>query len=110
MFWKLTVVRRHGILITILSENNIQEGGYIEHKGGGFNSIGRIAELDHPQAAERLGVDYSYLFRVLNNEKKGGAKLFAGIYRLCKEENLSFDDYMEFETLEAFNQIKNSTR
>jgi len=63
-----------------------------------------------PKLAERLGVDYSYLFRVLNNEKKGGAKLFAGIYRLCKEENLSFDDYMEFETLEAFNQIKNSTR
>ncbi|RJQ25776.1 MAG: XRE family transcriptional regulator [Peptococcaceae bacterium] len=26
-----------------------------------------------PELAKRLGIDYSYLFRVINGEKKGGA-------------------------------------
>lgn len=47
-----------------------------------------------PELANRLNIDYSYLFRILRGEKGGGAKLFAGIYRLCKEEGLSIDDFI----------------
>lgn len=47
-----------------------------------------------PELARRLGIDYSYLFRVMRGEKNGGAKLWTGIYRLCKEEGLSVDDYI----------------
>jgi transcriptional regulator with XRE-family HTH domain len=43
-----------------------------------------------PELARRLGVDYSYLFRVIKGKKKGGSKLFAGLYRLCAEEGLDF--------------------
>ncbi len=50
-----------------------------------------------PSLAGRLGIDYSYLFRVLHNEKKGGVKLLEAIYRFCQEEGLSVDDYLEFE-------------
>jgi transcriptional regulator with XRE-family HTH domain len=49
-----------------------------------------------PELAKRLGIDYSYLFRVINGEKKGGGKLFAGLYRLCREENLDFNNYIFF--------------
>ncbi|MCL6634596.1 MAG: helix-turn-helix domain-containing protein [Peptococcaceae bacterium] len=43
-----------------------------------------------PDLARRLGVDYSYLYRVIKGEKKGGSKLFTGLYILCKEEGLDF--------------------
>jgi len=49
-----------------------------------------------PELAKRLGIDYSYLFRIINGEKKGGGKLFAGLYRLCREENLDFNNYIFF--------------
>jgi len=50
-----------------------------------------------PHLASRLGIDYSYLFRVLHNEKKGGVKLLEAIYKFCQEEGLPVDDYLEFE-------------
>jgi len=45
-----------------------------------------------PELARRLGVDYSYLSRIINGKKKGGSKLFAGIYKLCNEEGLDFEE------------------
>jgi transcriptional regulator with XRE-family HTH domain len=47
-----------------------------------------------PELASKIGVDYSYLFRVLKNEKNGGGKLFNGIYHLCKQKRLNVDDYI----------------
>lgn len=46
-----------------------------------------------PELAARLNVEYSYLHRVLKGEKKGGGKLFAGIYNLCVEEGLQAEHY-----------------
>ncbi|MFF2016267.1 hypothetical protein [Paenibacillus sp. NPDC058177] len=47
-----------------------------------------------PELANQLGVNYSYLFRVLKNEKNGGGKLFNGLYQLCKEKELNIEDYI----------------
>ncbi|KUO52309.1 MAG: hypothetical protein APF76_04555 [Desulfitibacter sp. BRH_c19] len=49
-----------------------------------------------PDLAGKLGVDYSYLFRVLNKEKIGGVKVFKGLYLLCKEEKLDLENYIFF--------------
>ncbi|MDD2373554.1 MAG: helix-turn-helix transcriptional regulator [Syntrophomonadaceae bacterium] len=46
-----------------------------------------------PELAKRLGVNYSYLYRIIRGEKQGGAKLWSGIYVLCKQEGLSIEDY-----------------
>ncbi|WP_127580962.1 hypothetical protein [Paenibacillus koleovorans] len=47
-----------------------------------------------PQLAVNLGVDYSYLHRVLKGKKNGGGKLFNGIYRLCKDKGLDVEGYI----------------
>ncbi|HBQ25496.1 MAG TPA: hypothetical protein DD791_03795 [Syntrophomonas sp.] len=50
-----------------------------------------------PELAKRLGVNYSYLYRIIQGEKQGGAKLWSGIYSLCKQEGLSIEDYIHME-------------
>lgn len=45
-----------------------------------------------PELSRRLDIDYSYLFRIIKGKKKGGSKLFAGLYKLCAEEGLNFDE------------------
>ncbi len=50
-----------------------------------------------PELANKLSVDYSYLYRVLNKEKNGGNKLFSGIYSLCKVEKLNIEEYIFFD-------------
>ncbi|MGE5398180.1 MAG: hypothetical protein ACM3MK_11695 [Chitinophagales bacterium] len=47
-----------------------------------------------PVLAKRLGIDYSYLYRVLKKEKGAGAKFITGLFQLCKEEGLVFDNYI----------------
>lgn len=47
-----------------------------------------------PELASKIGINYSYLFRILTGEKKGGAKFLGGIYHLCKNEKLNIDDYI----------------
>jgi len=50
-----------------------------------------------PELAVHLQINYSYLFRILKGQKQGGARLFAGIYRLCQQEGLSLENYISFE-------------
>lgn len=45
-----------------------------------------------PELARRLGVNYSYLFRIIKGKKKGGAKVLSGLYNLCAEEGLDFKE------------------
>lgn len=60
-----------------------------------------------PELANKLGVEYSYLFRVLKNEKNGGGKLFNGLYQLCKELKLNIEDYIFLQkTLSTNNEQK----
>lgn len=47
-----------------------------------------------PFLADELGIDYTYLFRILKGEKNGGSKVFSGLYQLCNKENLNIEDYI----------------
>ncbi|MCL6561212.1 MAG: helix-turn-helix transcriptional regulator [Firmicutes bacterium] len=47
-----------------------------------------------PELARRLNINYSYLFRILNGEKKGGFKLVTGLYKLCLNEGLNFNTFI----------------
>lgn len=65
-----------------------------------INALQILAEnrnWSHPYLAKRLGINYSYLFRIMRGEKSGGNKLFSGIYRLCQEEELAIDDYISWD-------------
>lgn len=62
-----------------------------------ITSLIKLAETEDwsiPELAAQLGVEYSYLYRVLKKEKNGGAKLFNGIYQLCKSKGLNIEDYI----------------
>ena len=47
-----------------------------------------------PKLAEKIGVDYSHLFRVLNKDKGVGIKLVSGVYKLCLEHGLDANKYI----------------
>lgn len=59
-----------------------------------LTDLARARDWSIPELAARLQLDYSYLFRILKGKKTGGAKLFAGIYRLCQQEGLKMEDYV----------------
>ena len=59
--------------------------------------LAKARNWNTPELARRLGIDYSYWFRIIRGEKKGGPKLWIGIYRLCKQEGLSVDEYIFME-------------
>lgn len=45
--------------------------------------------------AEEMGVDYSYLYRILNKKRKANSfKLCNGIIRYCKNNNLDYNKYI----------------
>ncbi|GMB01046.1 hypothetical protein [Pelosinus sp. IPA-1] len=47
-----------------------------------------------PVLADELNIDYSYLSRVINKEKPGGAKLILGVLNLCFKEGLDHKEYI----------------
>ncbi|MCK4257812.1 MAG: helix-turn-helix transcriptional regulator [Halanaerobiales bacterium] len=50
-----------------------------------------------PMLARALGVDYSYLYRLLRGERKGGGKVYIGILRICKHEGLDVFDFLNIK-------------
>ncbi|MEN6326228.1 MAG: helix-turn-helix transcriptional regulator [Syntrophomonas sp.] len=56
--------------------------------------LAKARNWTRPELARRLGIDYSYLYRIARGEKDGGAKLWTGIYNLCKEEGLPLEEYI----------------
>ncbi len=46
--------------------------------------------------AQKLGVHYSHLFRVLKHEKGAGPKFLAGLHRVCRDEGLNIERYIFF--------------
>ncbi len=92
----LTVACRHDKLKVALSSNNGTEGA-MKANISALMSLADTKNWSIPELADHLRINYSYLFRILKGEKDGGAKLFAGIYRLCKEEGLSIDDFVALD-------------
>jgi len=60
----------------------------------GLQQLAKTKNWTLPELARRLGINYSYLFRIMRGEKSGGAKLWSGIYCMCKVEGLSIEDYL----------------
>lgn len=44
--------------------------------------------------ARKADLNYSYLHRLLKGERKPGSKFFSGFLKICKEEGLTFEDYV----------------
>lgn len=87
----MTIVCGHGIFV--LQADN----GEVRKMRVNIQAIEKLAEVrgwSTPVLAEKVGVEYSYLFRILNGKKNGGAKLFVGLFKLCKQENLKVEDYI----------------
>lgn len=54
-------------------------------------------EWNEPMLAGNLSIDYSYLYRVLRNERNPGGKLFYGLARLCKSEGLNIMIFLKLD-------------
>jgi transcriptional regulator with XRE-family HTH domain len=50
-----------------------------------------------PKMAEIMGLDYSFLYRVIQGERKPGGKFFSGLMLLCMKEGLDFEQFVCFE-------------
>lgn len=50
--------------------------------------------------ARRLGLNYSYFYRLLKGERNPGSKFFSSFLNLCQEEDLRFEDYVYIKKLE----------
>ncbi|MCK4261082.1 MAG: helix-turn-helix transcriptional regulator [Halanaerobiales bacterium] len=44
--------------------------------------------------AQKLGVDYSYVYRVLRKERGIGKKFITGLMKLCEKEKMNFRKYV----------------
>lgn len=52
-----------------------------------------------PMFARILGIDYSYLYRVMRGERKAGKKFISSMLRLCRHLNLDIYDFLNEEEL-----------
>lgn len=49
-----------------------------------------------PELAEKMALDYSFLYRVLQGQRKPGGKFISGLMLLCMDEGLDFEEYVYF--------------
>lgn len=82
-------------------------GEKLKINSAALKKLAESKEWSIPELASVLGVDYSYLFRVLNGEKNGGSKLFRGIYNLCKDEGLNVEEYIFLTSTMSTNNAHN---
>lgn len=88
----LTIVCRHDKFV--LSIDNSEVVIRVKVKTEDLQKLANQNNWSIPELANQLGVEYSYLTRVLSGEKNGGAKIFAGLYKICKEKELNIEDYI----------------
>lgn len=49
-----------------------------------------------PELAERMALDYSFLYRVLQGQRMPGGKFISGLMLLCMNEGLDFEEFVCF--------------
>lgn len=47
--------------------------------------------------AQELDLDYSYIYRVMRNQKGIGRKFLARFMKFCEQEGLEFKDYVSYD-------------
>lgn len=49
-----------------------------------------------PEMAEKMALEYSFLYRVMQGQRNPGGKFLSGLMLLCMDEGLKFEQYVEF--------------
>ncbi len=47
-----------------------------------------------PMLANELGIDYSYLYRLLRGKRNAGKKVYDGIFKLCQREHIDIEEFI----------------
>lgn len=47
--------------------------------------------------AHKVGVDYSYMYRVLRNQRGIGPRFLSGFMKLCERSGINFRNYVDLE-------------
>lgn len=59
-----------------------------------ISEIKKGHKLSNDEIAEVMGINYSYLFKILNKTATPGKKIFDAVTNLCKEYNLNPNEYI----------------
>lgn len=59
-----------------------------------ISEIKKEHKLSNDEIAEVMGINYSYLFKILNKTATPGKKIFDAVTNLCKEYNLNPNEYI----------------
>ncbi len=46
--------------------------------------------------AQKMNIEYSFLYRVINGQRNPGKRFFSGLMLLCVNEGLDFEKYVLF--------------
>ncbi|MCK4259150.1 MAG: helix-turn-helix transcriptional regulator [Halanaerobiales bacterium] len=46
------------------------------------------------QLAQKLNLDYSYIYRILRKQRDPGKKFYENLFRFCMQEKLNIYDYL----------------
>lgn len=50
--------------------------------------------------ARKLGLDYSYVFRIMRGDRGIGKKFIGSLMKLCEKEGLNFRDFISLDDKE----------
>lgn len=56
--------------------------------------IKKREKLSNEEIAQVMGINYSYLFKIIKKQAKPGKKIFDAVTNLCKRYNLNSNDYI----------------
>lgn len=63
-------------------------------------NVERLLELQNSRGwnevmlAKQLNLHYSYVYRVLRNQRNAGIKFIMELFKLCKKEGLDFNEFL----------------
>ncbi|MBS4032674.1 MAG: hypothetical protein KGZ63_14835 [Clostridiales bacterium] len=49
-----------------------------------------------PEMAQKMALDYSFLYRVMQGQRNPGGKFLSGLMLLCMDEGLEFEQFVDF--------------
>lgn len=54
-----------------------------------------------PEMAQKMALDYSFLYRVMQGQRNPGGKFLSGLMLLCMDEGLDFERFVDFAKPES---------
>lgn len=62
-----------------------------------IDRIKKDNNISNAELSTIMGLDYSYIFRIIKQKQSYGIKIIDGIERLCNRFNLKIDDFIFLE-------------